>query len=60
MLLYTAILKDGRVVQIRELRMEDKERFAEMYESLSAEAVRWGMPPYDQRSSIDGLAVCQI
>jgi putative acetyltransferase len=28
--------------------MEDKEKFIEMYESLSAEAVRWGMPPYNR------------
>ena len=46
MLLYTATLKDGRVVLIREFRMEDKEKLFQMYESLSAEAVRWGMPPY--------------
>jgi len=26
--------------------MEDKEKLIEMYESLSNEAVRWGMPPY--------------
>jgi len=46
MLLYTATLKDGRVVLIREFGMEDKEKLFQMYESLSAEAVRWGMPPY--------------
>jgi GNAT superfamily N-acetyltransferase len=46
MLLYTAKLKDGRVVLIREFRMEDTEKLFQMYESLSAEAVRWGMPPY--------------
>ena len=46
MLLYTATLKDGRVVLIREFRMEAKEKLFQMYESLSAEAVRWGMPPY--------------
>ena len=28
--------------------MDDTEKFIEMYESLSAEAVRWGMPPYDR------------
>jgi len=39
-------LKDGRTVLIREFRIEDKENFIEMYESLSDEAVRWGMPPY--------------
>jgi RimJ/RimL family protein N-acetyltransferase len=26
--------------------MEDKEKLIEMYESLSGEALRWGMPPY--------------
>jgi RimJ/RimL family protein N-acetyltransferase len=41
-------LKDGRSVLIREFRIEDKENFIEMYESLSAEAVRWGMPPYNR------------
>lgn len=50
MLLYTATLKDGRVVLIREFRMEDKEKLIEMYESLSAEAVRWGMPPYTREN----------
>jgi putative acetyltransferase len=39
-------LKNGRSVLIRKFRTEDKEKFIEMYESLSAEAVRWGMPPY--------------
>jgi len=28
--------------------MDDKEKFIEMYESLSAEAVLWGMPPYNR------------
>lgn len=42
----TVKLKDGRTVLIREFQIEDKEKFIEMYESLSAEAVRWGMPPY--------------
>ena len=41
-------LKDGRSVLIREFRLEDKEKFIEMYESLSNEAVRWGMPPYNK------------
>jgi len=39
-------LKDGRTVLIREFRIEDKERLIEMCESLSDEAVRWGLPPY--------------
>jgi putative acetyltransferase len=41
-----AKLKDGRTVLIREFRLEDREKFIEMYASLSDEAVRWGMPPY--------------
>ncbi|MGC9346130.1 MAG: GNAT family N-acetyltransferase [Candidatus Bathyarchaeales archaeon] len=39
-------LKDGRTVLIREFQMEDKEKLFEMYESLSAESLRWAMPPY--------------
>jgi putative acetyltransferase len=45
-LLKTVALKDGKEVLIRKFLMDDKEKFVEMYESLSAEAVRWGMPPY--------------
>jgi putative acetyltransferase len=41
-------LKDGRSVLIKEFQIEDKEKFIEMYENLSAEAVRWGMPPYNR------------
>jgi RimJ/RimL family protein N-acetyltransferase len=41
-------LKDGRTLLIREFQIEDKEKFIKMYESLSAEAVRWGMPPYNR------------
>jgi RimJ/RimL family protein N-acetyltransferase len=43
-----AKLKDGRTVLIREFRIEDKEKLIEMYESLSDEAVRWGLPPYNR------------
>ncbi len=39
-------LKDGKTVLIREFRIEDKEKLVEMYESLSDDAVRWGLPPY--------------
>jgi putative acetyltransferase len=45
-LLKTVTLKDGRKVLIRKFQTNDREKFIEMYESLSAEAVRWGMPPY--------------
>jgi putative acetyltransferase len=39
-------LKDGRTVLIREFRIEDKEKLIETYGSLSAEALRWALPPY--------------
>jgi len=45
-ILSVVLLKDGRTVLIREFRTEDKEKLIEMYESLSNEAVRWGLPPY--------------
>ena len=41
-------LKDGRTLLIREFQIEDKQKFIKMYESLSAEAVHWGMPPYNR------------
>lgn len=41
-------LKDGRTVLIRKFQMNDKEKLIEMYASLSHEAVRWGMPPYNR------------
>ncbi|MEM3700416.1 MAG: GNAT family N-acetyltransferase [Candidatus Bathyarchaeia archaeon] len=43
-----AKLKDGRIVQIRKFQIEDKEKLVEMYESLSEDAVRWGLPPYNR------------
>jgi RimJ/RimL family protein N-acetyltransferase len=46
MLLYTATLKDGRKIDIQEFNMEDREKLFRFYESLSDEALRWGMPPY--------------
>jgi RimJ/RimL family protein N-acetyltransferase len=39
-------LKNGESVVVRGFRLEDKEKLVAMYESLSDEAVRWGMPPY--------------
>ncbi|HVO36818.1 MAG TPA: GNAT family N-acetyltransferase [Candidatus Acidoferrum sp.] len=39
-------LKNGESVVVREFHLEDKEKLIELYESLSDEAVRWGMPPY--------------
>ena len=39
-------LKDGRELVVRCFTEGDKNGVAEMMESLSDEAVRWGMPPY--------------
>lgn len=39
-------LKDGKEVTIRFLTAEDKEKFLEMFASMSEEALKWGMPPY--------------
>lgn len=44
--MYTTTLKDGRIVQIRRFRMEDKESFFRFHGSFSDEALLWGMPPY--------------
>jgi hypothetical protein len=53
------MLKDGTTVFIRRFQEEDKERLFQMYESLSDETVRWGMPPYTneriERGWLSGL-----
>jgi RimJ/RimL family protein N-acetyltransferase len=41
-------LKDGRTVLIRKFEIKDKEKLIEMYESLSEEALRWALPPYNR------------
>ncbi len=43
-----ATLKDGRKVTIRNFTPSDQEALVTMYASLSPEAVRWGLPPYDR------------
>lgn len=42
----TVRLKNGESVVVKRFALEDKERLIAMYESLSDDAVRWGMPPY--------------
>jgi RimJ/RimL family protein N-acetyltransferase len=42
----TIRLRDGRLVLVRELRIEDEEKLVRMYASLSSEALRWALPPY--------------
>lgn len=51
---FTVKLKDGRTVQIRMFQPQDKEKLIEMYESLSDDAVRWGMPPYARERLEEG------
>ena len=51
---FTVKLKDGRTVKIRMFQPQDKDKLIEMYESLSSEAVRWGMPPYKRERLEEG------
>jgi len=41
-------LKDGRAVRLETYRPEDKEALVYMYASMSPEAIKWGLPPYDR------------
>ncbi|MHA1214527.1 MAG: GNAT family N-acetyltransferase [Candidatus Hodarchaeales archaeon] len=57
----SVILKDGREVQIRSLLVKDEKRLFQMFNSMSEEALRWGMPPYTKEvinrwmSNIDSM-----
>lgn len=51
---FTVKLKDGRTVQIKMFQLQDKDKLIEMYESLSSDAVRWGMPPYTRERLEEG------
>src|SRR2546426_8717626 len=41
-------VKDGRSVRLATYRPEDKEALVSMYASMSSEAIKWGLPPYDR------------
>jgi RimJ/RimL family protein N-acetyltransferase len=43
-----ATLKDGRQIVLSLYRPEDKEALVSMYASMSPEAIKWGLPPYDR------------
>jgi RimJ/RimL family protein N-acetyltransferase len=43
-----APLKDGRRIILTLYRPEDKEALVAMYASMSPEALKWGLPPYDR------------
>lgn len=42
------LLKDGRKVLVRPLELADKEAVVAFYASLSPQALRWSLPPYDR------------
>jgi RimJ/RimL family protein N-acetyltransferase len=44
----TVTLKAGNAVRLATYRPEDKEALVSMYASMSPEAVKWGLPPYDR------------
>ena len=41
-------LKNGRAVRLATYQPEDKEALVSMYASMSPEAIKWGLPPYDR------------
>jgi len=41
-------LKNGRMIRLATYRPDDKEDLISMYASMSPEAVKWGLPPYDR------------
>ncbi|OLE68881.1 hypothetical protein AUF78_13880 [archaeon 13_1_20CM_2_51_12] len=41
-------LKNGSAVSLATYRPEDKEALVSMYASMSPEALKWGLPPYDR------------
>jgi len=42
----TVKLENGETILIKKFALADKEKLFQRYESLSDEAMRWGMPPY--------------
>jgi hypothetical protein len=53
-------LKDGRAVTVRPFKPEDFEAMLAMFESLSAEALRYGLPPYDALVWEDGFRASKV
>jgi hypothetical protein len=41
-------MKDGRIVTVRQFREDDFEDLVAMFQGLSKEALRYGLPPYDR------------
>ena len=44
-----AELKDGREVTLRFLSLDDKDALLAMFSSMSDDALRWALPPYDEK-----------
>jgi RimJ/RimL family protein N-acetyltransferase len=42
------VLKNGKALSLDTYRPEDREALVAMYASMSPEAVKWGLPPYDR------------
>ncbi len=42
------MLKNGSALSLEMYRPEDKEALVAMYASMSPEAIKWGLPPYDR------------
>jgi len=42
------VLKNGKTLRLETYRPEDKEALVAMYASMSPEAIKWGLPPYDR------------
>jgi putative acetyltransferase len=42
------VLKNGKTLRLGTYRPEDKEGLVSMYASMSSEAIKWGLPPYDR------------
>jgi hypothetical protein len=42
------VLKNGKTLRLGTYRPEDKEGLVSMYASMSPEAIKWGLPPYDR------------
>ena len=43
------VLKDGRRVRLRTYEPSDLDALVSLYASLSAETLRWSLPPYDRQ-----------
>jgi RimJ/RimL family protein N-acetyltransferase len=41
-------LKNGSAVRLAIYRPDDREELVSMYASMSPEAIKWGLPPYDR------------